>query len=351
MLAAAWTAVGRGLRRPLPGCRLQFPRAKPSPDDLPAHGDADRRHAADHASRLGVAIWPSAPGLFNIGAQGQIIIGAILAAWVGFTLHLPVGAAPAAGHRGRHRRRRALGRHRRRAQGQDGRPRGHRDHHAQLRGHLLGALPARHRLFQRPGSTNPISAFLDPRPPCTRRSLAPVPAALGLHGGHLATVFAWWLLNRSTIGFEFRAVGANPQAARTAGISVARARRGRWRIAGGLAGLAGVSPGVRHRKGADRRCRGKLRLRCHHRGTAGAFDAVGHVCRRPAVRRLPRRRRHHADRDRNPDRHRAGGPVAHRAVHRGPAAGPGDLPTRPLQAEGRDRPAKPRKTATTGGAA
>ena len=28
-------------------------------------------------------------GLFNIGAQGQAIFGAILAAYVGFTLHLP----------------------------------------------------------------------------------------------------------------------------------------------------------------------------------------------------------------------------------------------------------------------
>ena len=29
-------------------------------------------------------------GLFNIGAQGQLIIGAMFAAWVGFTWHLPV---------------------------------------------------------------------------------------------------------------------------------------------------------------------------------------------------------------------------------------------------------------------
>ena len=39
---------------------------------------------------LGVALAFRA-GLFNIGAQGQILIGATLAAWVGFSWHLPAG--------------------------------------------------------------------------------------------------------------------------------------------------------------------------------------------------------------------------------------------------------------------
>ncbi|AUZ86766.1 ABC transporter permease, partial [Arthrobacter agilis] len=39
---------------------------------------------------LGVALAFRA-GLFNIGAQGQILIGATFAGWIGFTLHLPVG--------------------------------------------------------------------------------------------------------------------------------------------------------------------------------------------------------------------------------------------------------------------
>ena len=39
---------------------------------------------------LGVALAFRA-GLFNIGAQGQIIMAGILAAWVGFALHLPLG--------------------------------------------------------------------------------------------------------------------------------------------------------------------------------------------------------------------------------------------------------------------
>lgn len=51
----------------------------------------------------------------------------------------------------------------------------------------------------------------------------------------------WWLLERSTVGFEFKAVGANPHAARTAGISVAKVTVLVMVIAGGLAGLGGAA--------------------------------------------------------------------------------------------------------------
>ena len=57
----------------------------------------------------------------------------------------------------------------------------------------------------------------------------------------LATVFVAWLLHRSTVGFELRAVGANPRAARTAGISVTRGFVVVMVLAGALAGLAGVA--------------------------------------------------------------------------------------------------------------
>jgi simple sugar transport system permease protein len=50
-----------------------------------------------------------------------------------------------------------------------------------------------------------------------------------------------WLLNRTTMGFEFRAVGANPNAARAAGMSPTRATVTVMTIAGGLAGLAGAN--------------------------------------------------------------------------------------------------------------
>lgn len=57
----------------------------------------------------------------------------------------------------------------------------------------------------------------------------------------LAVLFISWLLNRSTIGFRLRAVGANPNAARTAGISVASGYIIVMAISGALAGLGGTA--------------------------------------------------------------------------------------------------------------
>jgi len=57
----------------------------------------------------------------------------------------------------------------------------------------------------------------------------------------LATVaFVYWLLFKTTIGFELRAVGANPSAARTAGINVERALVLAMAFSGALAGMAGA---------------------------------------------------------------------------------------------------------------
>jgi ABC-type uncharacterized transport system permease subunit len=189
---------------------------------------------------LGVALAFRA-GLFNIGAQGQIIVAGILAAWVGFALHLPLGLhlllVLVAGIIG-----------------------------GAFWGGLVGLLKARtgaHEViltimfnyialyflryllntpaFQRPGETNPMSPILDPT--------AVYPQIFGtqyrLHLGFLlaiaATVLVWWLLNRSTVGFEFRAVGANPKAAQTAGINVSRSTILVMAIAGGLAGKSCVA--------------------------------------------------------------------------------------------------------------
>jgi ABC-type uncharacterized transport system permease subunit len=50
-----------------------------------------------------------------------------------------------------------------------------------------------------------------------------------------------WLLAKSTIGFRLRAVGVNPAAARTAGMSVGSATMLAMALAGALAGLAGAT--------------------------------------------------------------------------------------------------------------
>ncbi|WP_328334377.1 ABC transporter permease [Kribbella sp. NBC_00382] len=177
-------------------------------------------------------------GLFNIGAQGQLIIGAILAGLVGFAWHLPPGihliAAILAGLLG-----------------------------GALWGGLVGLLKARtgaHEVivtimlnyvaiyllqwllttttFKRPGREDPISPVVD------ANAQYPQFGSTRLHLGFilalLAAGFVWWLLNRSTVGFELRAVGANADASRTAGMSVGRAYIIAMVVAGALAGLAGT---------------------------------------------------------------------------------------------------------------
>ena len=57
----------------------------------------------------------------------------------------------------------------------------------------------------------------------------------------IAVVLAWWILNRSALGFRIRAVGLNPTAARAAGINVGRTYIVVMLIAGALVGLAGAN--------------------------------------------------------------------------------------------------------------
>jgi simple sugar transport system permease protein len=59
----------------------------------------------------------------------------------------------------------------------------------------------------------------------------------GLIIGLLAAVGVWWLLQKSTLGFEIRTVGANPHAARYAGIAVGRTIVLAMALSGALAGL------------------------------------------------------------------------------------------------------------------
>jgi ABC-type uncharacterized transport system permease subunit len=57
----------------------------------------------------------------------------------------------------------------------------------------------------------------------------------------LAMLFVYWvIINRTTLGFEVRAVGFNPEAARYGGISVARNYFLAMAISGAFAGLAGA---------------------------------------------------------------------------------------------------------------
>ena len=180
-------------------------------------------------------------GLFNIGGQGQVIMGAIGAGLVGFEMHLPPGLHLILALIGG-----ALG--------------------GALWGWIPGFLKARtgaHEVIvtimlnyialyflawlivqkgvQDPGRSDAISkkVFDSARLPLLGGSSLRV--HLGIVLGLLAAAGVAWLLNRSTAGFELRAVGANPDAARTAGMSVSKAYILAMSLAGALAGLAGAN--------------------------------------------------------------------------------------------------------------
>ena len=95
-------------------------------------------------------------------------------------------------------------------------------------------------LLQAPGSSNPTTSAM--------KDTAVFPDLLGpaynLHFGFLlslaAVVLVWWILERSSLGFRFRAVGLNPNAARVAGINVKSMYVYAMLISGALIGLAGV---------------------------------------------------------------------------------------------------------------
>ncbi len=182
-------------------------------------------------------------GLFNIGAQGQIIIGAMLGGYIGFAWHLPVGLHLLLALLGC-----IIG--------------------GALWGFIPGLLKARtgaHEVittimlnyvalnlvrfalskdaFQIPGTDNPKSPQIDPSAQYPALFNWLPGANFRLHLGFVLALLAawgvWWLMERSTWGFQFRAVGANPNAAKTAGMSVSRAYILVMMIAGALAGLAG----------------------------------------------------------------------------------------------------------------
>ncbi|MDP9270293.1 MAG: ABC transporter permease [Chloroflexota bacterium] len=63
---------------------------------------------------------------------------------------------------------------------------------------------------------------------------------VGLLFGFIAVPIVWWLLYRSTVGFEIRTVGANPDAARYAGMRARTLVVLTMTVCGLLAGLAGA---------------------------------------------------------------------------------------------------------------
>jgi simple sugar transport system permease protein len=65
----------------------------------------------------------------------------------------------------------------------------------------------------------------------------------------LAALLVYWILKKTPLGYDIRALGANPTAARFRGINISRLLIITMFISGGLAGLAGAGEvfGVHHK--------------------------------------------------------------------------------------------------------
>ena len=188
---------------------------------------------------LAVAIGFQA-GLFNIGVNGQMLIGGMAGLWVGFRIDVPaiihiplavlaamVGGAVWAGIAGLLKARTGA--------------------HEVITTIMLNFVAIflvdyllKSSIFQQPGRNDPISQ--------PAGSSAQFPRLLGVYRLHigfllaLAAVWvAWWLMYRTTIGFEFRAVGFSPSGARYGGMNVAWIYVAVMAVCGALAGIAGAN--------------------------------------------------------------------------------------------------------------
>ena len=181
-------------------------------------------------------------GLFNIGANGQMLIGGMFALVVGFQwdlpifIHIPIAvvAALIGGA--------IWG-------GIPGYLRAKTGAHEVITTIMLNFIALRLvdylltvNFFQLEGRSDPVSkSVLDSAryPKLIDFLNARYRVHLGIIIALLAAWFIWWLLYRSTIGFEFRAVGANPDGARYAGMNVVWLIVAVMAVAGAMAGLAG----------------------------------------------------------------------------------------------------------------
>jgi simple sugar transport system permease protein len=179
-------------------------------------------------------------GLFNIGAQGQFIFGAIGASYIGFKFEMPMfmhilvatlaGIILAA----------LWG-------GIVGLLKAKTGAHEVIVTIMLNYIAAKFLLFLlstqyflRPGRLDPIAPSVKETAKLPNLFGVDYRVNIGIFIALAAAVFIWWLLNRSIIGFRFRAVGANSSAARTAGISVSAAMIATMAISGALAGMGGA---------------------------------------------------------------------------------------------------------------
>jgi simple sugar transport system permease protein len=187
-------------------------------------------------------------GLFNIGVEGQIFMGGIFSVWVGYSftglpayIHLPFAFITG-----------ALG--------------------GALWGFIPGLLKAKtggHEVIntimmnyvafrltdwllrepmKRPGSTNPLSPIIEDSARLPQFFGDPIRFHLGFFVALAMAALVYWFLFKTKWGFDLRTVGANPRAARYAGINIVKSTIVAMSLSGALAGMAGANEllGVNH---------------------------------------------------------------------------------------------------------
>ena len=191
-------------------------------------------------SGLGLAFGFRA-GLFNIGGKGQMIAGALAAVWVGFSLSLPpvvhtlvaLTAAIVAGA--------AWG-------GIAGFLKAKTGANEVIVTIMLNSIATlalgyvlSQKAWQKPNSNQPVTPNVADSAALAKLMSGPIKLHWGLIVALVALAVFWFLMERSTLGFQIRAVGANAAAARTAGISVERITAVTMMFSGAFLGLAGAN--------------------------------------------------------------------------------------------------------------
>jgi simple sugar transport system permease protein len=185
-------------------------------------------------------------GLFNIGAEGQLVVGAIATAFVGYAvklptlIHIPLALGAGVFVAGLWA-------------AVPGFLKAKVGAHEVINTIMFNYIAFRLAEWLLNGPMEYVEGTARTREIASTAQLPrflphPIRFNWGFFVAIAAAVFVWWLLWKTVWGFELRTVGANPNAAEYGGMSVAKNYVLAMFLSGGLAGLAGATQvmGITH---------------------------------------------------------------------------------------------------------
>jgi simple sugar transport system permease protein len=186
-------------------------------------------------SGLAVAVGLRA-GLFNIGAQGQLLSGSLAAAWAGVTfdglpgyIHIPIALIIGAFFGSI-------------VAGISGLLKAYRGVHEVITTIMLNSIVMAIADYLASGRLREPDQFLTRTSEIAESAKLPIFGSLpsGFFIAVILGVFIWWVLGRTTSGFRIETVGRNRHAAWYSGISVKRTVVSAMLVSGAIAGLGGA---------------------------------------------------------------------------------------------------------------